>query len=123
MIERRGQSAEKAAERWLTSQGLTPVARNLHLAGGEIDLVMRDGETVVFVEVRHRTRNDYGDGVESVGASKRRHLTRAAMAFLAGQDEERDGRFDVLAISGPLSGTLGEGQINWVRDAFEPSDG
>lgn len=123
MTGRRGQSAEKAAERWLISQGLTPVTRNLHLAGGEIDLVMRDGETVVFVEVRHRSRSDYGDGVESVGASKRRHLTRAATAFLAGQDEEWDGRFDVLAISGALDGPLEEYQITWVRDAFEPADG
>lgn len=123
MIGRRGQSAEKAAERWLVDRGLTPVARNLHLAGGELDLVMEDGDTLVFVEVRHRRRSDFGDGVESVGASKRRHLTRAALAFLAGQDEERDGRFDVLAISGELGGPLDEGQITWVRDAFETTDG
>lgn len=119
MIRRRGQSAENIAERWLIRQGLTPIARNLHLAGSELDLVMQDGDTLVFVEVRHRRCSDYGDGVESVGTSKRRHLTRAALAFLAGQDEERDGRFDVLAISGPLD----EGGITWVRDAFEPADG
>lgn len=117
MIHRRGQSAEKAAERWLIGQGLKPIDRNLHLAGGELDLVMLDGETLVFVEVRHRSRSDYGDGVESIGPSKRRHLTRAAMAFLAGQPEERDGRFDVLSISGALE----QENITWVRDAFEPA--
>jgi putative endonuclease len=116
VIRRRGQSAEKAAERWLVEQGLEPVARNLHLAGGELDLVMQDGETLVFVEVRHRSRNEFGDGVESVGPTKRRHLTRAATAFLAGQPVERDGRFDVLAINGPLE----QENITWIQDAFEP---
>lgn len=123
MIDRRGQTAEKAAERWLVGQGLIPIARNLHLAGSELDLIMQDGDTLVFIEVRHRSRSEYGDGVESVGASKRRHLIRAATAFMARQNEERDGRFDVLAINGPLGDPPDEKQITWVCDAFDPDDG
>lgn len=118
MSRDRGQSAELFAEHWLNKKGLKPLARNVHLAGAELDLVMRDDSCLVFVEVRHRSQNKYGNAMESVGQNKRRHLARAAQAFMAGLDEDLDGRFDVLAINGSLEAE----QVEWLVDAFDLDD-
>ncbi|MDQ2069518.1 YraN family protein [Natronospira bacteriovora] len=118
MSRSRGQGAESRAEAWLSRRGLRPLKRNVHLAGGELDLVMQDGDCVVFVEVRHRSQEDYGDALESISPSKRRHLIRAAEAFMAGLEEEQDGRFDVVAINGSLE----DGEVEWVADAFGLDD-
>ncbi|MCP1726094.1 putative endonuclease [Natronospira proteinivora] len=118
MSRSRGHSAEERARIWLQDKGLITLASNLHLAGAELDLVMLDGETVAFVEVRHRENDSHGDGLESVGPRKRRHLARAAEAYLAGLPVERDGRFDVLALAGPLDNP----RIEWLKDAFDLDD-
>jgi len=117
-MRRRGESAERLAESWLQAQGLVPTARNLHLAGAELDLVMQDGETVVFIEVKHRSRNDFGDGAESVSPEKRRHLSRAAQTYMANKAPNQDGRFDVISIRGQL----GMGDFDWIQDAFDLDD-
>lgn len=118
MIRRRGHTAERVAEQWLRDRGLEPVDRNRHVAGAELDLVMREGNTLIFIEVRHRRRDRFGDGAESISRHKRRHLLRAASAYLAREPDEVDGRFDVVAISGPLD----DKHIEWIRDAFGPDD-
>jgi putative endonuclease len=112
----RGRAAEAFAERWLSERGLTPVERNLRLAGAEIDLVMRDGETWVFVEVRHRENVEYGEPAATVSDGKRRRLQRAADCWMAEQPPEAVGRFDVLGISGPLHAPE---EIDWISDAFD----
>jgi len=118
MSRQRGQAAEQHARTWLERKGLKTLEQNLHLAGSELDLVMQDGETIVFVEVRHRQSADHGDPLESVGRQKRRHLARGAEAFLAGLRGEWNGRFDVLAMSGPLE----QPEIDWLQDAFDLDD-
>jgi putative endonuclease len=107
-----GKAAEQRAERWLHSKGLGVVARNYRCRGGEIDLIMRDGDVLVFVEVRYRSRKDYGGPIASVNARKRQRLSIAAARYL--QDTAWSGpcRFDVVGIASE------EQPPDWIRDAF-----
>lgn len=113
---RRGRSAEDAALTLLCGHGLRLLARNVRSRGGEIDLVMRDGDTVVFVEVRSRRRSDYGTAAESVGARKQQRLIHAARTWLARnpRDARRPLRFDVVAYTGAE-------EAEWLRNAIEVS--
>jgi putative endonuclease len=112
-----GARYERAALAYLTRAGLALVASNYHCRFGEIDLVMRERDVVVFVEVRYRRSRGYGGGVNSVDASKRAKLVRAATAFLADRPRLADAtcRFDVLAIAG----TPDAPTFDWRRNAFE----
>jgi len=80
--QRAGDDGEDRALALLTAHGLTLLARNLSCALGEIDLVMREGNTLVFVEVRARRSQRYGGAAASIGPDKRQRLTRAAQFFL-----------------------------------------
>ena len=93
------------------------VTRNYRCRRGEIDLVMRDTETLVFVEVRRRTSRAFGGGLDSVDARKRARLVAAAEHYLMMKriGDECPCRFDVVAIDGPFTRTT----IEWVRDAFD----
>lgn len=111
-----GRSGERSAERFLCDKGLRLVARNYRCAQGEIDLVMRDGETLVFVEVRRRKNADYGSPLETVSAAKQRKLVAAAQHFVLSQkvSSRQAMRFDVIGI---ISDDTGEA-IEWVCNAF-----
>lgn len=116
----RGDVAEAAALAMLQTHGLQLLARNAASRGGELDLVMRDGATVVFVEVRYRATRRFGGGAASVDAGKRRRLVHAARAFLAGHPQMADApcRFDVVDADGdPDAPTL-----TWLRAAFDAAD-
>ena len=116
----RGDVAEAAALAMLQDHGLQLLARNASSRGGELDLVMRDGATVVFVEVRYRATRRFGGGAASVDAGKRRRLVHAARAFLAGHPQMADApcRFDVVDADGdPHAPTL-----TWLRAAFDAAD-
>lgn len=116
----RGDVAEAAALAMLQARGLQLLARNAASRGGELDLVMRDGATVVFVEVRYRATRRFGGGAASVDAGKRRRLVHAARAFLAGHPQMADApcRFDVVDADGdPDAPTL-----TWLRAAFDAAD-
>src|SRR6185312_9212809 len=104
-----GARYEAVALAHLERAGLAIVARNFTCRYGEIDLVMRERDVVVFVEVRYRSASRFGDGVDSVGAAKRAKLVRAASAFLAEHPRLAGAacRFDVLAIG------AGEASIDW----------
>jgi putative endonuclease len=112
----RGAALEADAERWLCGRGLRSVAKNFRCKAGEIDLVMRDGTQLVFVEVRFRSSDRYGSAAESVTAAKQRRLVNAAQLFIATHPHWRDHscRFDVLA------GSMAAGAVEWqwLRDAF-----
>lgn len=113
----RGDAAEGAALAMLQARGLQLLARNAASRGGELDLVMRDGATVVFVEVRFRASRRFGGGAASVDAGKRRRLVHSAQAFLAGHPVLADApcRFDVVDAEGdPDAPTL-----TWLRAAFD----
>ena len=109
-----GGAAEDAAARFLERRGLDVVARNYRTRMGEIDLVARDGATLVFVEVRKRARSAqrFGGAAASVDARKRMRIEAAARHFLARLAQEPPCRFDVVTLDGDTS-------IEWHRAAFE----
>lgn len=117
---RRGSDIEAAAQAHLARAGLRTLARNAAYRVGEVDLVMRDGPTVVFVEVRYRQHPDFGDGAESITLAKRRRIVRAAQAFLSTHPGLADApcRFDVVHAHGPE----GAPELHWIRDAFRADD-
>jgi len=121
----RGALVEDAARRHLLDAGLRPLASNANYRGGELDLVMldgsgRDGDCVVFVEVRYRSHPGFGGGAISVDAGKRRRLVHAAQLFLAAHRELRNAacRFDVVEADGDPEAP----RITWLRDAFRADE-
>jgi putative endonuclease len=108
----RGRAAEVIAADYLSGQGLEILQRNFRCRFGEIDLIARDGDAVVFVEVRMRGRSDFGGAAESITAAKRGRLVKAAGFYLSGQRRTPRCRFDAILVSGA------EGRIEWIRDAF-----
>jgi putative endonuclease len=116
-----GKTGEAAARNYLARRGVRVVAENYTCAAGEIDLVGREGETVVFIEVKTRTTRAFGAPQLAVHWRKQRQIVKAAQWFLA---EQRLGdvacRFDVLAIR--LTGDETPPHIEWLRDAF-PAEG
>lgn len=112
----RGASAERLARAWLEDRGLRLREANYRCRWGEIDLVMEDGDTLVFVEVRYRNSMRYGGALGSIDVHKRKRLCRAAAEYLARQrGRERAGRFDVIALDP-------EGRIEWIADAFDADE-
>ncbi|QOR39378.1 YraN family protein [Billgrantia diversa] len=111
----RGARIERLAAEWLSARGLTLIASNQHFKGGELDLVMSDGETLVFVEVRHRADARHGHPLETVTGSKQRRLVHAARFYLARNRLSCPCRFDVLAVTG-IPPAL---DFEWVQGAFE----
>ncbi len=109
----RGREAEERAARHLERCGQRIVERNFRVRGGEIDLICRDGRTLVFVEVRLRGRSDFGSAGASITAVKRQRIVLAARHYLAGRPE-CDCRFDCVLIDGK--------QLEWIRDAFAADD-
>lgn len=103
----------------LEAQGLRTLASNVNFRFGELDLVMRDGDAVVFVEVRYRRDDRFGGAAGSVDFKKRRRIVLAARAWLAGQRglAEAPCRFDVVTAQGETPG-----QWEWVRGAFTLED-
>jgi putative endonuclease len=95
----RGRAAEQAAVETLEAAGLRVLARNVSLAGAEIDIVARDGEEVVFVEVRSRSHLRFGDPLATIGAVKRARIARAAQAYLGRANcSGAPARFDVVGV-------------------------
>jgi putative endonuclease len=106
----RGAAAEGLAARFLTARGLVIVHRNYRCRGGEIDLIVRDGETLVFVEVRLRRNQAFGTAAESITAAKRRRLRLAARHYLARLGREPPCRFDAVLLD-----ALETKSIEWLR--------
>ncbi|UVE18595.1 YraN family protein [Pseudomonas sp. LS44] len=114
----RGRAAEQSARQHLERQGMRLLAQNWLCRRGELDLVMLDGDTVVFVEVRYRRYAAWGGALESVDGRKQEKIARAAEHFL--QQESRWSkhpcRFDVIAID---AGDQSLARMNWVKNAFD----
>ncbi len=113
-----GREAETFALQYLQQQGLRPITQNWSCRRGELDLVMLDADTVVFVEVRYRRHAGWGGALESVDWRKQEKLILAAQFFL--QKEPRWSqlpcRFDVVAIEGdPGPGSA----LLWLKNAFD----
>jgi putative endonuclease len=107
----RGQEAEELAYQYLRRHGLRAVERNYHCRLGEIDLIMQDGQTLVFVEVRMRSGRDFGGASESIDARKQRKLIAAAHHYIGAKGMIPNCRFDAVLLNGDT-------QIEWIRNAF-----
>lgn len=108
---------KSAARRHLERAGLSFIAANVKYRGGELDLIMQDNSTWVFVEVRYRRHAQYGSALESIDRRKRQRLMYAASRWLHDRSqslETADCRFDVLAITG--------NQLQWLTNAFDADD-
>ena len=112
-----GDVFEQRARAELERAGLSCLAHNYHTRHGEIDLVMLERDTVVFVEVRYRKSASHGDAAASITAGKRAKLILAAQHWLAAhpQQARRPCRFDVVSYDGPPDAVRGE----WLRSAFD----
>lgn len=115
----KGRLAEDRAVAWLRRQGYRVVARNVENAGGELDLVACDGDTLCFVEIRARTSRAFGGAVVSVDWKKRRKLARAARAYLARHPHDGPCRFDVLGLDAQAEGDAGRPRFTLLRNAFQ----
>ncbi|GAB4365091.1 MAG: YraN family protein [Deltaproteobacteria bacterium] len=112
-----GRAAEEAVCRHLAKRGWRIEARNVRGRGGEIDIVARDGETLAFVEVRYRGREDYGEPEESVDRRKRLRIASAARSYLAAVPPASwsTARFDVAAVTDGPDGPV----IRYYENAFD----
>jgi putative endonuclease len=109
-----GKQAERWAAEFLQQQGLTLLEQNFRSRFGEIDLIMQDEDTLVFVEVRQRSHTGFGGAVESVDAHKQKRLISAAKYYLAKLNREPPCRFDVV-----LMDDANGRNAQWIRNAFE----
>jgi len=115
-----GRSAEQRALVYLQAQGLRLLERNYRCRAGEIDLVMRDKEQLVMVEVRYRRVTSYTAAAASVDQRKQRRLIKAARHYLASHPQYANEpiRFDVVAFDGSAT----DPDIEWLRNAFDAPD-
>ena len=112
----RGRKAEAMACDYLQQNGLQLTARNYRSPYGEIDLIMQERETLVFVEVRFRASSQFGAPAETVDARKQARLRATAEHYLqhAGRVSNKPCRFDIVAITGSGKGD----ELQWLRNAF-----
>lgn len=107
-----GKFAENRAEKLLKDAGLTILCRNYRCRQGEIDLIAQDGDALVFVEVRSRSRQDYGSAAESITPAKQRRIVAAARHYLATLPRMPICRFDAVTLDAG-------GEPAWIKSAFE----
>ena len=123
-----GAIAENRACDYLSQQGIAIVERNYRTQRGEIDIIARDGETLVFVEVRLRSHATFGGAAQSIDRRKQARLISAAQHYLlkTGLTDSQPCRFDAICMSAVAtdpdlgSKPKNSGTIDWIRDAFRP---
>jgi putative endonuclease len=108
----RGTLAEEAAANFLAGRGLRLLERNYRCRFGEIDLIMADGRTLVFVEVRYRRNKSFGGALESITHAKREKLLRAARHYMGTRKEFPACRFDAVLLNGDTE------ELEWIENAF-----
>jgi putative endonuclease len=117
---RLGKDAETRAWHYLQARGLRLVQRNYRCRRGEIDLVLQDKDSLVFVEVRYRRRPDFGSAAESVDRRKQSKLIACARHYLQTfpSAARQPCRFDVISISGDGDARRRSSGIEWIQNAF-----
>lgn len=119
----KGRDAEEACCKYLQQQGLHLVVRNYHGHRGEIDIIMQENQTLVFVEVRFRKNNRYGGGLESVTLKKQQRIISTAEEYLQNETKIKNARIDVVAMSQKPQNTNNENTLDdyffeWIKNAF-----
>lgn len=109
-----GKNAENQALSYLKKQGLSLIKRNYRSYYGEIDLIMLDQEIIVFIEVRKRTCQDYGNSIESVNRKKQQKIIKTALIYLQQKKllNKKLIRFDIIGIDKHK-------MIKWIKNAFQ----
>lgn len=115
MSRERGFEIEQKARQYLEIQGLVWLCSNYQCRLGEIDLIMRDGVYLVFVEVRARSADRFGHALESITKSKQQKILKTAQCYLKAKrlHDKHPIRFDVVAMQGPALSTT------WIKNAFD----
>lgn len=108
-----GAHAEQLAAEFLRRKGLKLLQRNYRCRFGEIDLILQDGDALVFAEVRLRSRGDFGGAASSINAAKQGKLVRTAQHYLATLTHTPPCRFDAVLLQ-----AADGSDIEWIRDAF-----
>ncbi len=134
LIKKIGNKAENQALKYLKKHGLRLVKKNYLTKIGEIDIIMLDNDTLVFIEVRYRTNNYYGDAITSVNYNKQKKIIRTAKVFLQQYPKYEDFicRFDVIGVESSLKYAKlpifvkikklfkkDYNNIDWIKNAFE----
>jgi len=116
-----GADAENVAYRYLKQHGLTPVRRNFRCRLGELDLIMQDGRCLVVVEVRFRGSKSFVTAGLTIDNRKQQKIIRTAAMFLAWNERFANNplRFDVVGINADAHGDT---TIEWMKDAFRPTN-
>lgn len=109
-----GGKIEKQVAAYLKKAGLRLITKNFQGAPGEIDLIMQDSDTLVFVEVRYRQHQQFGGAAASVNWRKQQKLIKTAGLYLQQHPHQGPCRFDVIAVNAlqPL-------ELQWIKDAFQ----
>ena len=108
---------EQLAKQYLIDKGLLLITENFHSRFGEIDLIMKDGDYLVFIEVKYRANNMFGEPSELVDQDKQIKIANTAQIYLQKHELSEYNtliRFDVVSIKGPASSA----KINWLKNAF-----
>ena len=108
-----GQAAEDQAARYVQRAGLRVVARNWQSRTGEIDIIARDGDTLVFIEVRQRASKTFGGAAASISAAKRSKLIATAQMYLQTLPTIPPCRFDALCFEAD--------QVEWLKNCIDAS--
>ncbi len=109
----KGKVAEELACAFLIKQGFELITKNFYSRFGEIDLIMQDQTTLVFIEVRYRKNLAYGGAKESITPSKQIKIQKTALSYMQKKGREVNARFDVIAITGE-----DDNNIEWIKNAF-----
>lgn len=112
VAQQRGRRMEKQARRLLEKSGLETLAHGYRSRYGEIDLIMRDGDTLVFAEVRYRKTSRWGDALETIDRHKQEKIIATAQTYLLENKHQGPVRFDVIGYTGEHE------QPRWIKNAF-----
>ncbi len=113
----KGAFFEQQALHWLQKQNLNLVKKNYHARFGEIDLIMIDGKTLCFIEVKYRQDNAFGGTAYSIPLLKQKKITKSALCFISQNNkyQQHNYRFDALFIQ---PGKNEESKVEWIQNAF-----
>lgn len=116
-----GEYTESLACRFLEGKGFKLIEKNFNCKAGEIDIIMKDNDSLVFVEVRYRRNNNYGSGAESITASKQSKLIKTASLYLQQHAKlnKYPARFDVVSMTGHIEkDDINKINFDWIKNAF-----
>lgn len=124
--QEQGKLAENLACQYLEKKGFKLLDKNYQCRFGELDLIMQDKNSLVFVEVRYRSNSSFGTGAETITINKQSKLIKTASEYLLRHAKlaKYPARFDVVSMSGSLHGSVenlkaGNLSIDWIENAFD----